>query len=408
MQLWLDPTFGASGDMLLGALGGLLEEPLVALSALGRLGIDGYEVSFETVVRCGLTSTRAIVVTDDHHHDGHHHDDHHHQREHRRWSEIDALLARSDLPDRVVVGARSTFRLLGEVEAAQHDVPIDEVQFHEVGAVDAIVDIVGSWLLLDELRGDRSTTITVGPVGLGHGVVTAAHGLLPLPAPATVALLRGRPTHPLDIAFETCTPTGAALLVSMADDWGPLPAGSLGRSARGAGGKDPAAHPNVVTAIVVEQADSVEHGPTTEQFAVIERRTLLETNVDDVSPEVLGHLIDEVLKGGADDAWITPILMKKGRPAHEVKVLCRPELAARMVRLLMVETGTLGVRSRVVDRYAAQRHVTTVHVDGHEIRVKVGPFGAKPEHDDLVRVAEATGRPLRQVSADAVVEARRG
>ena len=253
----------------------------------------------------------------------------------------------------MVVGARSTFRLLGDVEAAQHDVPIDDVQFHEVGAVDAIVDIVGAWLLLDELRSGRSVSVTVGPVGLGHGVVKAAHGLLPLPAPATVALLKGKPTHPVDVAFETCTPTGAALLVSMADAWGPLPGGSLGHSARGAGGKDPAAHPNVVTAILVETADMPEVTDAINVFAVTEQRMVLETNVDDVSPEVLGHVIDEALKGGADDAWITPILMKKGRPAQEVKVLCRPELAAQMVRLLMVETGTLGVRSRLVDRHAA-------------------------------------------------------
>ena len=407
MQLWIDPTFGASGDMLLGAFGGLLDDPLDALAPLQRLGIDGYEVSFETVVRCGLSSTRAVVVTDDHHHDHHDHDDDDHEphdhRPHRRWSDIDAMLAGSDLPDRVVAGARSTFRLLGEVEAAQHDVPIDDVQFHEVGAVDAIVDIVGAWLLFEKLRSGRSVSVTVGPVGLGHGVVKAAHGLLPLPAPATVALLKGKPTRPLDAAFETCTPTGAALLVSMADGWGPLPGGSLGRSARGAGGKDPAAHPNVVTAILVETAET----DMIDEFAVTDQRVVLETNVDDVSPEVLGHVIDEALRGGADDAWITPILMKKGRPAHEVKVLCRPELAALMVRLLMVETGTLGVRSRLVDRHAATRHTTTVEVHGHEVRVKVGPFGAKPEHDDLVRVAEATGRPLRQVAADAAAAFRR-
>ncbi len=311
------------------------------------------------------------------------------------------MLAGSGLPERVVAGARSTFRLLGDVEAAQHDVPIDEVQFHEVGAVDAIVDIVGAWLLLDELRNGQSMTVTVGPVGLGHGVVKAAHGLLPLPAPATVALLNGKPTHPLDVAFETCTPTGAALLVSLSDAWGPLPAGSLGRSARGAGGKDPAAHPNVVTAILVDSADSANG-------VGAERRMVLETNVDDVSPEVLAHVIGRALRNGADDAWITPILMKKGRPAHEVKVLCRPELAAEMVRLLMVETGTLGVRSRLVDRHAAERHVTSVHVHGHEVRVKVGPFGAKAEHDDLVRVAEATGLPLRQVAADAAAQLQLG
>ena len=216
--LWIDPSFGVSGDMLLGALAGLLDDPIGALDPLRLLSLDGCSVRFETAVRGGLSAQRAVVTTLE-------------TRHHRRWRDIDLLLANSELAPAVVAGARRTFQALGHVESIQHGVPIDEVSFHEVGALDAILDIVGVWLLLEafrERRGGPDLAVVVGPVGLGHGTVRASHGLLPLPAPATVALLRGLPTRPLDVEMETCTPTGAALLATIADRWGPLPAGRLG------------------------------------------------------------------------------------------------------------------------------------------------------------------------------------
>lgn len=384
--LWIDPSFGASGDMLLGALAGLLDDPMRTLDPLRLLGLDGCSVRFETSVRGGLLAQRAVVTAFESSH-------------HRRWSEIDLLLQKSEMAPAVVDGARRTFRALGHVEAIQHGVPIDEVSFHEVGALDAIVDIVGVWLLLEafrEQRGGPDLLVVVGPVGLGHGTVRASHGLLPLPAPATVALLRGLPTRPLEVEMETCTPTGAALLATIADRWGPLPAGRLGDASRGAGAKDPTSHPNVLTALSVE----LEHEAEPTDWRV-EPAVLLETNLDDVTPEVLAHAVERLLMLGVADAWIVPIVMKKGRPAHELRVLCSPELADRATALILVETGTLGVRRHAIAKQVARRSTTTVDVHGHKIRVKLGPYGRKAEHDDLVKAAAATGFPLRQLADEA-------
>ena len=392
--LWIDPGFGASGDMLLGALLSLGAELDQITQGLERLGFDGWSVEQETVLRCGLSSTRAVVDAPPSTH-------------HRSWSAIDQLIADASLPDRVANGARSTFRRLGEVEAAQHGVEIDEVHFHEVGAVDAIVDIVGVWLALDQLD---VASVSVGPVGLGHGSVRAAHGILPLPAPATVALLTGAPVRSLDIELETCTPTGAALLSTLGE-WGPLPDGVLVDSGRGAGGRNPATHPNVVTAIVLETAptkttsgDAVAEGEGEgEGEGEIEpvRSVILATNLDDTTPEVLGHTMQRLLESGADDAWVTPIIMKKNRPAHELNVLAAPELADRLRRLMALETGTLGVRVTLTTKHPLTRKTEEVVVRGGTVRIKVGPHSAKPEHDDLVALSTNTGVPIRLLADEA-------
>lgn len=385
-RLWLDPSFGASGDMLLGALAGVSADDTSApgdavaiverlVGALEVLGVDGWTIDYSPVTRSGITATRTAVSA-----------------EHgpaRHWSDIDALLADSGLDEAVVAGARRTFRLLAEIEAAQHGVAIDEVHFHEVGAVDAIVDIVGAWWLLDRLGVDE---VVVGPVGMGHGTVPAAHGALPIPAPATLELLRGAPVRSLDTPFETCTPTGAALLRSMGT-WGPIPGGTIVASGRGAGGKDPGSHPNVVTAVLIETVGSA---------AAPEVAVVLTTNVDDVTPEVLGRVIDVLLAAGADDAWLTPITMKKGRPAHQVSALAAPAVEAAVRSALSIETGTLGIRETPVVKHVAPRRFDTVEVRGSSVRIKIGPHGAKAEHDDLVAIAERNGIPLRHVAHEAI------
>lgn len=381
-RLWFDPSFGASGDMLLGALVALCEpdEPDVAerlVEELGRLDVEGWAINRSAVSRCGLAATRIGVSAE--------------PSEARRWSSIDASLAAADLSPAVAEGSRRTFRLLAEVEAAQHGVEVDDVHFHEVGAVDAIVDIVGTWWLLDRLDADE---IVAGPVGLGHGTVSTAHGLLPLPAPATLELLRGAPVRALDAPFETCTPTGAALLRSIAS-WGPIPDGRVVATGRGAGGKDPVTHPNVVTAVLIDSA------PFGDDHRA-ESAVVLATNVDDVSPEVLGHVVDVLLRAGADDAWIAPILMKKGRPAHQVCALVAAAEADAVRAALSAETGTLGVRSTVATKHIAPRRVDTVDVLGFGVRIKVGPHGAKPEHDDLVDAAARLGIPVRVLATEAI------
>lgn len=377
--LWLDPSFGASGDMLLGALVGLGADVDAVRASLGSLPVTGWTIGASATTRCGLSASRVTVTADEDHH-------------HRGWSDIDAMLAGAALPERVRDGARRTFRRLGEIEAAAHDIPVDEVHFHEVGAVDAIVDIVGVWLAVDILGVDA---VVAGPVGLGHGTVRGAHGVLPIPAPATAALLAGAPVRSLDVEMETCTPTGAALLSTLGT-WGPIPSGVLLAQARGAGGRDPSGHPNVVTAHLVDT--SAAGAPTDTVVGAV----LLETNLDDVTPEVIGHTIDRLLAAGADDAWVVPIVMKKSRPAFELRVLCAPTCAPALRSVIGRETGTLGIRETVVAKHVQPRHVVEVDLDGMTVRVKIGPDGAKPEHDDVVAVAVATGRSLRSVAARAL------
>ena len=456
--LWLDPGFGASGDMLLGTLLGL-GAPLEAVRAdVAGLGVTGWSIDVEPVLRAGIAATRAIVVTDDHgqqDHDRHQagkrhghgadhdhdhgpndhaghgaghgehaghgagHGDHaghgaghgeHGRAEHRAWSAIDRLLAGAALPERVRAGSRATFELLGRVEAGIHGVTIDEVHFHEVGALDAIVDIVGAWSALHHLAIDQ---VASGPVGIGTGVIQAAHGRLPAPAPATVELLAGAAAiRPVDWASETVTPTGAALLRTMVTRWGPVPAGRLVAFSRGAGGRNPATHPNVLGALLVETDDApAPTGPAPSNAHGLSARPrteaamVLATNLDDVTAELLGHLVNRLLDAGADDAWVVPIGMKKNRPGHELRVLCRPDRADGLETLIFAETGTLGLRRELVAKQVLERSWRTVTVRGHEIRVKLGPHGAKAEHDDVAAVGRATGLPLRLLGAEAVAAA---
>jgi uncharacterized protein (TIGR00299 family) protein len=391
--LWIDPSFGASGDMLLGALVGLGADVDALRAGLAALPVTGWTIESSTTTRCGVSANRVTVTTDeaDHHHPHHPH--------HRGWSDIDAMLAAADaLPRRVRDGARRTFRRLGEIEAAAHDVPIDAVHFHEVGAVDAIVDIVGVWLAVGLLG---VADVVSGPVGLGHGTVRGAHGVLPVPAPATAALLAGAPVRSLDVEMETCTPTGAALLATLGT-WGPIPSGVLAGQARGAGGRDPAGHPNVVTAHLVDTVAGGAAGGAAAGAAAMVAAVLLETNLDDVTPEVIGYTIDRLLAAGADDAWAVPIVMKKSRPAFELRVLCAPGAAPSLRLIVSEETGTLGIRERTLTKHVQPRHVDAVEIGGVTVHVKVGPHGAKPEHDDLVAAAGVTGRSLRDLAAEAI------
>jgi uncharacterized protein (TIGR00299 family) protein len=376
-RLWLDPGFGASGDMVLGALIGLGAPVDAVRRDLDELDVAGWAIEVEPVQRAGISATRARVETAGE------------PAHHRAWSSIDQLLAASSLPRAVSAGARKAFRLLAEAEAAIHRVGVDEVHFHEVGAVDAIVDITGSWSALHHLA---VTEVSAGPVGLGNGTVRAAHGLLPAPAPATLALLEGIPVRPVESPTETVTPTGAALLAAMVDRWGSIPAGRLAASSRGAGGRDPGTHPNVLTALLVE--------PATASGAVT--AVVLATNLDDATPEIIGHTLQRLLDAGADDAWVVPIGMKKSRPGHELRVLCSPSLATPLRELVLSETGTLGVRAEAVTKHVAERVFRSVEVRGHTVRLKVGPHGVKPEHDDLVAVSEATGVPVRRLAQEAI------
>ena len=391
-QLWFNPAVGVAGDMVIAALLDVGADEAHVRAQLAALDLPGWELGVDTTVRGALRATAVAVVHGESHH-------------HRSWSTIDAMLAAAPLSPAVAAGARTTFRELAIAEASVHGVDIDDVHFHEVGAIDAIVDIVGAWAALDSLGVD---VVVSGPVGIGAAVVEMAHGAVPVPAPATLELLVGLPTVPVEGAGETATPTGVALLRTMADRWGPMPAGTVRGSGRGAGTWDPPTHANVLTAVRSELPGAGATGTdpvrteTHGEGDVPHVAVVIETNVDDVTPEVLGHVVEQLLHGGADDAWVTPITMKKGRPAHLIGALCRPELAGALRALLAAETGTLGLRQVTVDKFEFSRRVDQVEVHGHVVAMKVGPHGAKPEHDDVVTVAARTGLPARTVARDAV------
>ena len=390
--LWINPAVGVAGDMLLAALVDLGASLDAVRAAVGSLGIGGWTLDAGSTTRRGLTATSVTV----HAEDGQHH---------RPWSIIDARLADADLPAAISRGARRTFELLARAEAAVHGVEMDQVHFHEVGAIDALVDIVGTWAAWSDLG---QPDVSAGPVGLGVGTVAMAHGTVAVPAPATLELLRRIPTVPVDAAGETATPTGVALLVSMVDSpdrWGPMPAGTVHSVGRGAGSWDPPGHANVVTAVAFEPTDPTADREVGVETVLIET-VLIETTVDDVTPEVLGHVIDAAIAMGADDAWVLPVTMKKSRPGHQVRVLCSPPLVPEVRGLLARETGTLGWREWSVTKHELPRHETVVELDGRPVRIKVGPHGAKPEHDDVVGIARASGRSARDVAADAAAAFR--
>ena len=372
--LWLNPVFGVSGDMLLGAfldLGASEEEVRLAV---GGLGLDGWELRVGTTSRRGLDCRRAEVTAA--------------ESAHRPWSEIDQLLAGSGLEPSVKDGARQTFRLLAEVEASRHGVDVDEVIFHEVGAVDAIVDIVGSWVALISLA---VHSVHSAAVGLGAGSVVASHGRIPHPAPAVLGLLEGLPVRSIDTSAETATPTGAALLKSMVDVWSGIPEGRLRRSGYGAGGRDPETHANLLAVAIVDidEASSVES-------------VLLETNLDDISPEVAAHVTELAMAEGADDVWVVPIVMKKGRAGHLLQILAPSPLVPSLIDLVARETGTLGVRTHKVTKSVFPRSYENVVIEGHTIAIKVGPFAAKPEFEDVKAVAVATGRSVLEITRAAM------
>lgn len=424
---WFHCFAGTAGDMTMGSLVHAGADPVEIAAIVGALGVDGYALAFEPVLRCGIAATQAIVAVDDHQHDhdhdhdhhghdghdhehGHHHghehehDEHDHgHHEHRPYRVIRELLDAADLPPRVRDRAQRTFRLLAEVEGRMHRVDPDDVELHEVGALDAIVDVVGTCAALEVLGVDR---IVCSPITVGQGHVHAAHGQLPNPAPAVVELLARRSVPSRGIADhrELATPTGVALMVALADEFGPMPAMQITAAGYGAGSRDIEGRPNVVQ-VVLGETVPVTPGPG-------QPVELLECNVDDVTGEVVAHTIAMALAAGAHDAWATPIVMKKGRPAHTVHALCDPARVDAVRTVLVRETGTLGVRGATLHRWPQRREVQVVDVDGHPVRVKVaetetGVRRVKVEHDDAAAAALALGLPLRVVldrAAQASVE----
>ena len=391
---WFHCFSGIAGDMALGSLIDAGADPDVVREMLALLPVDGWELEVEPVLRCGIAATKAHVRT----------------REAgviRTAAHITALVEEARLPERVAARALAAFRALAEVEGRLHRRPPAQVHFHEVGGLDAIVDVVGTAAALEILGVDE---VRSSSVANGTGMVRAAHGLLPNPPPAVVALLAGAPTHGVDIPVELTTPTGAALVATLATGWGPLPSMRIEATGFGAGSRELDGRPNVVQVVLGEPAPAATAGGPGGPWAGVapgQPVVLVEANVDDATGEVLAHAIAAVLDAGAHDAWVTPVVMKKGRPAHVISALADTALAAQVAEVMADETGSLGVRGAVLDRWPRARAGATVDVAGLPVRVKRSPGRIKVEHDDAARVARLRRLPLREVLSLAEYEARR-
>ncbi|CAN5656527.1 nickel pincer cofactor biosynthesis protein LarC [soil metagenome] len=379
---WFHCFSGVAGDMALGSLVDAGADFDEVLRMLEHLPVGGWAAEVEPVLRGGIAGTKVHVRAKD-------------STVVRTASHIQGLVAEARLPPRVQERAHAVFTALAVAEGRLHRRPPDQVHFHEVGGIDAIVDVVGTCAALEVLDVED---ISCSPIAVGLGMVRAAHGIIPNPAPAVVELLHGIPTRGLDLSLELTTPTGAALMAGLATRFGALPAMTVTASGFGAGSRELDGRPNLTQVVIGDRADAevVEGQPV----------LLLEANVDDVTGEVLAHAVGALLAAGAHDAWITPILMKKGRPAHTVHALCDPALARQVTGVLAAETGTLGVRGSRIERWPASRSNERVLIDDLSVRVKVSPGRVKAEFDDAARVSARTGRPVREVLAEAEAQWR--
>ena len=384
---WLDCSAGVSGDMLLGALVDAGADLAVLQEAVDRVGVEPVRLERSTVVRAGIGACKVDVVVDE-------------SPRTRTWSDVRALLEGADLAEPVRATALDVFARLAAAEASVHRTTPEEVHFHEVGALDAVADVVGSAAGLDALG---LTRLTASPVVVGSGTTRGAHGPLPVPPPAVVALLRGVPVLAGPVAKEMTTPTGAAVLAAVVSSYGPLPPMVLRGSGTGAGGRDPEELANVLRLVLGDPSEVPVGAPQADAVA-------LEANVDDLDPRLWPGVLTTLLAAGAHDAWLVPVLMKKGRPAHVLHVLAPAERLPALQEVVLRETTTLGVRSYAVTRRVLDRAWRTVEVDGRPVRVKLGLLGgevvnAVPEWEDVAAAAAALGRPAKLVLQDAVARA---
>lgn len=384
MIAYLDCIGGIAGDMLLAALldAGAPAERLHEVPP--ALGLDGVSIEVARVERHGVGAL---------HVDARGPDDH----GRRSYRAIRDLVAGATLPDRARTRALETFRRLAEAEARVHGVAPDDVHFHELGGVDTLVDVCGTMVLLDALGVDR---VACSPLPYSRGLVRAAHGVLPVPAPATLALLSGVPLVGVETEAELVTPTGAVLASTLSSSFGPLPALVLDRVGYGAGTRDPADRPNLLRVVLGTTAGG-RPGDL----------VLLETNLDDLNPELVPDAVERSFAAGALDVWTTPIQMKKGRPGIVLSALARPEREAEVATALLEETTALGIRVARLGRYELEREERTIELDGGSVRVKVATLDGRvlnvaPEHDDCAALARATGRSVKSVWAAALARAQ--
>lgn len=371
---YIDAFSGVSGDMLVGALADAGADRQTITDSLASLN-TGATVRFETVKRRGIGATKFHV-------------DGVEQKAHRHLTPILRMIDGASLPDAVKQNATAVFRRLGEAEASVHQVPIEKVHFHEVGAADSIADIVGACLGFNLLGIDE---IVCSPVNVGSGTVQTEHGLLPVPAPATARLLEGRPVYVSGPPMELTTPTGAAVVTTLAASFGTMPPLQICASGYGAGSRDFEGQANVLR-IIVGKATGARESTEIE---------VLEANIDDLSPQVLGFAMERLMEQGALDVTLQPVEMKKGRPATSLRVLAKPEDKERLAGLIFAETSTLGLRIYRAERRVQPRSWVEVETPHGPVRIKVAGNGFAPEYEDCRKVALQTGTPLKDVLAAA-------
>ena len=410
--LYLDCGMGAAGDMLTAALLELLPDPDAFVAEFNALGIPGVEMARESSVKCGITGTHVSIKVhgveedehlhdhheehhghhhqDDCHHHDHHHDhdcdhDHHHEHHHSSLGDVAHILSHLELPEEVRKDVLAVYDLIAQAESHAHGVPVEQIHFHEVGTMDAIADVTAVCLLMHKLHPDR---VAASAVHVGSGTVRCAHGVLPVPAPATAHILRDVPIYGGQIQGELCTPTGAALLKHFVGQFGQMPAMRVEKIGYGMGKKE-FSQANCVRAMLGETEGQTDD--------ILE----LSCNVDDMTGEQMGFALERLLEAGALDAYTVPIGMKKSRPGTMVCVLCRPEDREKMVRLMFRHTNTLGVRETAYRRYTLERTMQSVETPFGTIRRKdsqgYGVSRQKYEYEDLARIAKEQNLSIGEV-----------
>jgi hypothetical protein len=407
--LYFDCFAGAAGDMILGALldAGLPFDELKR--ALGSLALEGWDVSIDRVIKTGVSATKFRVHEHAHQGSGigdqgsghqHPHDHpHDHDRGHRSLPEIFAAIDRSSLSAAGKAKAIKMFRRIGEVEAAIHGMPIDQVHLHEVGALDSIIDIVGAVFALEWFNADR---IVVSPLNVGGGMVKSAHGVFPVPAPATLALLKDAPVYSSGIQKELLTPTGALILTEYAHAFGPIPAMKISKIGYGAGDRELKETPNVVR-VLIGEAPAAE-GAKAASLQTSMQVSLLECEIDDMNPQIFGVLMDKLYAAGALEVFYSAVQMKKNRPGTLMTIIAKPEQRDAITDIVFRESTTIGVRHQQLSRECLDREMVTVTTSVGPVRFKVASrdgrvLNAQPEFEDLAKLSEQRGIPIKDVQA---------
>lgn len=390
--LYYDCFSGISGDMNLGAMLDLGVDKNYLLTELSKLNIDEFELNITEDCRKGITGTKVDVILKNHHNHHSHNHSHNHSHGERNFNDIKLIINSSELNDNVKNLSIKMFLKLAEAEAKVHGKSIDEVHFHEVGAVDSIVDSVGAAICIDYLKEYMHVEkILSSSVEVGGGFVKCAHGLIPVPAPATIEILKNIPIKSGAVQFETTTPTGAVILASTVEEFTSKLNFKCEKIAYGIGNRDTEI-PNVLRLILAETEDK----PANQEHCIIE------CNIDDMNPEIYEYIMEKLFLNGADDVYMVPIIMKKSRPAITLKVLCSEAISEKVKEILLTETTTLGVRKYSVEKNMLQRNFYKLSTKYGDITIKEAYFlgnkiKAKPEYSECKKIACEKNIPIKDI-----------